>query len=333
MKNHVPFGTMHFAPETRWATHSSRGRRPFDARPNSLTPSAHWTGSPTTFFFSRIAVRKPAAASGRAAIPPAGPAPTTTASYIPGWRGVAAISALRAGLGGEPHCEVLAVRRRPVHVGWHATSDRRAALFRDQLDSHQDAQAVDRRVLGEAELLGHLHRTRVRMEMQEPKDRNRVAVQCLRRLFRLGPRLEFQPLIHALALLRWRYDDIQQRGLLDLEQVLRDRRRRDAHLGRELRDLRVPVAVHFVLHNDRKDLALTFREEARPVARVHPGRRTSRAVLSVFVERRREGLCLTTSEYDSVAPAWPADPTRRTRSKAISSGPIPATRWLVCPAT
>src|SRR5437870_11598544 len=76
---------MHFAPDTRCTTHSSRGCSPFDARPNSLTPSAHWTGSPTTFFFSRIAVRNPAAASDRAAIPPAGPAPTTTASYIPGW--------------------------------------------------------------------------------------------------------------------------------------------------------------------------------------------------------------------------------------------------------
>src|SRR2546426_8040754 len=91
---------MHFAPVTRCATHSSLGCSPFDARPNSLTPSAHWTGSPTTFFFSRIAVRNPATASGRAAIPPAGPAPTTTASYIPAWGEVAAISALRGGLGG-----------------------------------------------------------------------------------------------------------------------------------------------------------------------------------------------------------------------------------------
>src|SRR5438445_12788447 len=225
---------MHFAPDTRCTTHSSRGCSPFDARPNSLTPSAHWTGSPTTFFFSRIAVRNPAAASDRAAIPPAGPAPTTTASYIPGWERVAAISALRGGLGREPHRQVLAVRRRPVHIRRDAPPHRRPPLLRDQLDRHQDPQAVDRRVLGEAELLGHLHRARVRMEMQEPKDRNRVAVQCLRRLFRLGPRLEFQPLIHALALLRWRYDDIQQRGLLDLEQVLRDRRRRYAPLGREL---------------------------------------------------------------------------------------------------
>src|SRR3989475_8548242 len=94
---------MHFAPVTRCATHSSLGCSPFDARPNSLTPSAHWTGSPTTFFFSRIAVRNPATASGRAAIPPAGPAPTTTASYIPAWEEGAAISALRGGLGGGKH--------------------------------------------------------------------------------------------------------------------------------------------------------------------------------------------------------------------------------------
>src|SRR2546425_5050354 len=91
---------MHFAPVTRCATHSSLGCSPFDARPNSLTPSAHWTGSPTTFFFSRIAVRNPAAASGRAAIPPAGPAPTTTPSYIPAWGEGAAILSFPGGLGG-----------------------------------------------------------------------------------------------------------------------------------------------------------------------------------------------------------------------------------------
>src|SRR3989475_6996905 len=133
---------MHFAPDTRWAIHSSRGCSPFDARPNSLTPSAHWTGSPTTFFFSRIAVRKPAAASGRAAIPPAGPAPTTTASYIPGWRGVAAISALRAGLGGGPHRQVLAVRRRPGHIRGDAPPHPPTPPLRDQLDPHPDPPAV-----------------------------------------------------------------------------------------------------------------------------------------------------------------------------------------------
>src|SRR3989442_14564662 len=88
---------MHFAPVTRCATHSSLGCSPFDARPNSLTPSAHWTGSPTTFFFSRIAVRNPATASGRAAIPPAGPAPTTTASDISAWGEGGAIFGLRGG--------------------------------------------------------------------------------------------------------------------------------------------------------------------------------------------------------------------------------------------
>src|SRR5437016_14373707 len=171
------------------------------------------------------------------------------------------------------------------------------------------------------------------MDTQESKDRDRVAVQRLRGLFLFRPRLELHPLVRPLALLRGRDHDVQQGGLLDLEHVLRDRGRRDAHLLRELRDLRVPVAVDLVLHDDRKDLALTFREESRPVARVHPRRRTSRAVLSVFVERRREGLCLTTSGYDSVARALASDTTHITRSKAISSGPIPATRCLACPAT
>src|SRR3989475_3694275 len=324
---------MHFAPVTRCATHSSLGCSPFDARPNSLTPSAHWTGSPTTFFFSRIAVRNPAPASGRAAIPPAGPAPRTTASYIPAWEECGASSAFRAGRGGERPRQGPAVRRRPVHVGRDAPPERRAALLRDQLDRHQDPQAVDRRVLGEAELLDHLGRARVRVGMEEAKDRDRVAIQCLRRLFLFRPRLELQPLVDSLALLRRRDDDVQQGGLLDLEEVFGDRRRRDAHLRCQLRDLRVPVAVHLVLDDDRKDLALTFREEARPVARVHPGRRTSRAVLSVFVERRREGLCLTTSEYDSVARARPSDTTHITRSKAISSRPIPAPKSPPCPAT
>src|SRR2546426_1071714 len=109
---------MHFAPETRWVTHSSRGRRPFDASPNSLTPSAHWTGSPTTFFFSRIA----------------------------------------------------------------------------------DRQAVDRRVLGETELLGNLGHARVRVEVQKAKDRDRVPVQDLRGLLLFRPRLELEPLVDALAL-------------------------------------------------------------------------------------------------------------------------------------
>src|SRR3989442_7917789 len=169
--------------------------------------------------------------------------------------------------------------------------------------------------------------------MEESKDRDRVAVQRLRRLFLFGPGFELQPLVDSLPLLRRRDDNVQQGGLLDLEQVLRDGRGSDAHLGRQLGDLRIPVAVDLVLHDDRQDLALTFREEARPVARVHPGRRTSRAVLSVFVERRREGLCLTTSGYDSVARGRPSDTTHITRSKAISSGPIPAPRGLACPAT
>src|SRR5206468_440752 len=154
MKNQVPFGAMHLAPMTRWAIHSSRGRRPFEARPNSLTPSAHWTGSPTTFFFSRIAVRKPAAASGRAAIPPAGPAPTTTASYIRRWREGRSYFGLTRSppRGTAPR----GLRRAPsagIRTG-HAPPDGGTTLLRDQLDGHQDPQAVDGRVLGETELLG-----------------------------------------------------------------------------------------------------------------------------------------------------------------------------------
>src|SRR2546428_826514 len=224
---------MHFAPVTRCATHSSLGCSPFDARPNSLTPSAHWTGSPTTFFFSRIAVRNPATASGRAAIPPAAPARTDaarTASLLGHGPDYSALHGCPLRGGGPPGCP-------PAPLVW-------------------------------------------RLEWWGPP-----------------------------------------------------RRRRDAHLRCQLRDLRVPVAVHLVLDDDRKDLALTFREEARPVARVHPGRRTSRAVLSVLVQRRREGLCLTTSGYDSVARAPASDTMRVTRSKAISSGPIPAPRCLACPAT
>jgi len=84
MRKDLPLGTTQRAPSIRWAIHSGRGDRPFDSRPKRLTPSAHWTGSPTTRFFSRTRVRKPASASGRAAIPPAGPAPTTMASYTLG---------------------------------------------------------------------------------------------------------------------------------------------------------------------------------------------------------------------------------------------------------
>src|SRR2546426_8512820 len=141
MKNHVPFGTMHFAPETRCAIHSSRGRRPFDSRPNSLTPSAHWTGSPTTFFLSRIAVRKPAAASCRAAMPPEGPAPTTTASNTSRKESEADISALRRGLGGESPREVFSVGGRPIHVRPDPPGKRRAPLFCDEVGRGQDPEA------------------------------------------------------------------------------------------------------------------------------------------------------------------------------------------------
>src|SRR2546426_7245325 len=162
---------MHFAPETRWATHSSRGRRPFDSSPNSLTPSAHWTGSPTTFFLSRIAVRKPVEASCRAAIPPEGPAPTMTASNTSDRESGADISALRRGLSGESSREVLSVGGRTVYVGRDPAAKSRSPLFRDELDRGQDAEAVDRRVLGKAHLLDDLVRARVGMIPKEMEDR------------------------------------------------------------------------------------------------------------------------------------------------------------------
>src|SRR2546421_2635047 len=172
MKNHVPFGTMHFAPETRWAIHSSRGRRPFDSRPNSLTPSAHWTGSPTTFFWSRIAVRNPAAARCRAAMPPDGPAPTTTASNTSRKESGADISALRRGLGGESPREVFPVGGRPIHVRRDTASEGRSALFRDELDRGQNPGAVHGRGFGEAHLLHHLGRARVGGVPQEEEGRD-----------------------------------------------------------------------------------------------------------------------------------------------------------------
>src|SRR3989449_2799103 len=237
MQNHFPLGTTHFAPETRCAIHSSRGRSPFDVSPNSLTPSAHWTGSPTIRFFSRMTGRKPAAAICRAAMPPEGPAPTTTASYTRCREEVAAISALRGRLGGEPRRELVAVGRRPVDVRRHAPSDCRAALLRDEPDGGEDPKAIHGRVFGQAEFLADLRRARIRMVADEPEDRERVPVQRLRGLLLLRSRLERQPLVYPLPLLRRRDDDVQQCGLLDFEEVFRDRGWRDPHHGRQLRDL------------------------------------------------------------------------------------------------
>src|SRR2546421_11891678 len=287
MKNHVPFGTMHFAPDTRWAIHSWGGRRPFDSRPNSLTPSAHWTGSPTTFFLSRIAVRKPAAASCRAAMPPEGPAPTTTASSTSRKESEADISALRRGLGRESPREVFPVRGRPIHVRRDTAAKGRSALFRDELDRGQDPEAVHGRVFGEAHLLHDLGRARVGVVPQEVEDRDLLWVEDLRDRALLRAGLELHPLVEPLPLLRRRDDDLEERLLLDLEEGLRDGRRRDPHPVGQLRDLRVPVAVHLVLDDDRQDLALTFREESRPVGRVHPAGQRPGPVLSVFVGRRR----------------------------------------------
>src|SRR5207244_7421483 len=168
-----------FAPDTRCAIHSSRGRRPFDSRPNSLTPSAHWTGSPTTFFLSRIAVRKPAAASCRAAMPPEGPAPTTTASNTSRKESEADISTLRRGLGRESPREVFPVGGRPIHVRRDTAAKGRSALFRDQLDRGQDPEAVHGRVFGEAHLLHDLGRARVGVFSQYVEDRDLLSVDNL----------------------------------------------------------------------------------------------------------------------------------------------------------
>src|SRR5882762_3946106 len=201
---------MHFAPETRWATHSSRGRRPFDSRPNSLTPSAHWTGSPTTFFLSRMAVRKPAAASCRAAIPPEGPAPTTTASNTAYRESEADISALRRGFGGESSGEVFPVGGRTVYVGWDAATKGRSALLRDELDRGQHTEAVHGRVFREAHLLHDLVGACIGMVPQEMEDRDLLPVEDLRDLALLRARLEFHPLVQPLPLFRRGHDDLEE---------------------------------------------------------------------------------------------------------------------------
>lgn len=96
MKKLLPLGTTHRAPSISCSIHAASGRRPFDSSPKRLTPSAHCTGSPTARFFSRIRVGNPAAVSARAAMPPAGPAPTMIASYTSSVdQGGGAISVLR----------------------------------------------------------------------------------------------------------------------------------------------------------------------------------------------------------------------------------------------
>ena len=108
------------------------------------------------------------------------------------------------------------------------------------------------------------------MVPQEMEDCDLLSVEDLRDRSFLRARLEFQSLVQPLALLRGGHDDLEEGLLFDLEQVLRHRRRRDPHLGGELRDLRVPISIHLVLDHDREDLALALREESRPVGRVHP---------------------------------------------------------------
>src|SRR2546430_3053770 len=286
MYNQFPFGATHFAPDTRWATHPPGGGRPSAASPTSLPPPAPWPGPPPTFFLWGTAVRNPAAASCRAAMPPEGPAPTTTASNTSCKESEADISALRRGLGRESPREVFPVRGRPIHVRRDTSAKGRSALFRDELDRGQDPEAVHGRVFGEAHLLHDLGRARVGVVPQEVEDRDLLWVEDLRDRALLRAGLELHPLVEPLPLLRRRDDDLEERLLLDLEEVLRDGRRRDPHPVGQLRDLRVPVAVHLVLDDDRQDLALTFREESRPVGRVHPAGQRPGPVLSVFVGRR-----------------------------------------------
>src|SRR5216117_2486088 len=229
---------------------------------------------------------------------PAGPAPTTTASNTSRREAAAAISALCRGLRRESPGEVLAVGRRAIDVGRDAAAEGGPPLLRDEPDRNQDAEAVDDRVLREAHLLHDFVHARIGVVLQEVQDLDLLRVQHLGRLSLLRPRLELQPLVEALALFRGRHDDLEQGFFLDLEEVLRDRRGRDPHLGRQLRDFRVAVAIHLVLDDDRKDLALALREEARPVGRVHPRGPTPGPVLSVLWEPV-EGLCLTKSRYES----------------------------------
>src|SRR5213594_4276942 len=90
--------------------------------------------------------------------------------------------------------------RRAVAIWRYASSEGWAALRGDPLHGHQDPQAVDWRVFGETELLGNFGHARIRVEVQEAKDRDGVPVQGLRGLLLLRPRLELEPLVDALAL-------------------------------------------------------------------------------------------------------------------------------------
>src|SRR5205807_2644969 len=151
---------------------------------------------------TRADVRKPAAASCRAAMPPEGPAPTTTASNTSRKESEADISTLRRGLGRESPREVFPVGGRPIHVRRDTAAKGRSALFRDQLDRGQDPEAVHGRVFGEAHLLHDLSRARVGVVPQEVEDRDLLSVEDLRDRAFLRARLELHPLVQPLPLLR-----------------------------------------------------------------------------------------------------------------------------------
>src|SRR5207237_10668390 len=123
------------------------------------------------FFLSRIVVRYPAEASSRAAMPPAGPAPTTTASNTSPREAAAAISALCRGLGRESPGEVLAVGRRAIDVRRGPAAEGGPPLLRDESDRGQGSEAVDDRVLREAHLVHELVHPRIGMALHALHDR------------------------------------------------------------------------------------------------------------------------------------------------------------------
>src|SRR5438552_18127010 len=163
-------------------------------------------------------------------MPPAGPAPTTTASNTSAREAAAAISALCRGLGRESPGEVLAVGRRAIDVRRDPAAEGGPPLLRDEPDRGQDSEAVDDRVLREAHLLHDLVHARIGMVLQEVQDLDLLWVQGLRSLSLLRPWLELQAFVQTLALLRRRRDDLEQGFLLDLEQALRACREGDARM-------------------------------------------------------------------------------------------------------
>src|SRR5881296_635532 len=95
-----PDGEMIFAPLTSWATHLFSNGIAQSSRKWRATPSPQRTGEPISWRFSIIRVLQPPIAAYRAAELPAGPAPTTTTSYL------SAMSALPS----PPALNVLSVR-------------------------------------------------------------------------------------------------------------------------------------------------------------------------------------------------------------------------------